>query len=143
MMRRATRSSLVLAMLLTCWGCQSSGKARSDGGGASVTHVVLCWLKTPGDEAARERLIEASKSFESIPGVVKVTAGRAIPSTRPVVDSSYDVAFVMTFTDKAALDAYEVHPTHVKAVQEVMRPVVGKVVVYDVAHADAGKAPAR
>ena len=28
---------------------------------ARVTHVVICWLKTPGDEAARRQLIADSK----------------------------------------------------------------------------------
>jgi hypothetical protein len=92
---------------------------------------VLCWLKTPGDEAGRQKIIETSKRFESIPGVVSVTSGRVLPSTRPVVDSSYDVGILITFTDEAALRAYDGHPTHRKAVDEVLKPLVGKFVVYD------------
>ena len=114
-------------------GCQtrpappSSARPQSD-----VTHVVLCWLKTPGDEAGRQKIIETSKAFASIPGVVSVTSGRALPSTRPVVDSSYDVAMVIAFTDEAALHAYDGHPTHRKAVDEVLKPLVGKLLVYDI-----------
>ena len=52
--------------------------------------------------------------------------------TRPVVDSSFDVAVVVTFEDEAALRAYDAHPTHKQAVEEVLRPLVGKLVIYDV-----------
>ncbi|MDQ3439707.1 MAG: Dabb family protein [Planctomycetota bacterium] len=92
---------------------------------------MLCWLKTPGDVAARQKIVETSRTFESIPGVVSVTCGRALPSTRPVVDSSYDVAIMITFADEGALHAYDGHPTHKQAVDEVLKPLVGKFLIYD------------
>ena len=97
-----------------------------------VTHVVVCWCKEPGNEAARQRLINASHSFRAIPGVVSVTAGRPIPSTRPVVDSSFDVAVVMQFRDQRALRDYEQHPIHKKAVSDVLRPLTAKILIYDI-----------
>ena len=119
-------------MFLVLGGCQSQHPSpSSEKPQAAVTHVVLCWLKTPGDAAARQKIIETSKTFESIPGVVSVTCGGALPSTRPIVDSSYDVAILITFTDEAALRAYDGHPTHKKAVNEVLLPLVGKFLVYD------------
>ena len=96
-----------------------------------VGHVVICWLKTPGDAAQRQKLIDVSKSLSDLPGVVHVTAGEAVPSDRPVVVSDYDVAVVLTFEDEAALRAYEAHPRHQKAVRETLRPLAGKVLVYD------------
>ena len=63
--------------------------------------------------------------------MVKVAAGRAIPSERPVVDDSFDVAIVMAFKDQAALRAYDNHPDHKKAVEETLKPLVGKMVIYD------------
>ena len=115
---------ILIALLLLCIvGCASK---------PTVTHVVICWLKTPGDETARQTLIDWSYKLKEIPGVVSITAGRPIPSTRPVVDSTYDVAFVMQFRDEQALQAYEVHPNHKKAVSEVLRPLTAKVLVYDI-----------
>src|SRR5687767_14356790 len=102
---------LIASLLLCIVGCASK---------PTVTHVVFCWLKTPGDETARQTLIDWSYKLKEIPGVVSITAGRPIPSTRPVVDSSYDVACVMQFRDEQALQAYEVHPKHKKAVSEVL-----------------------
>jgi hypothetical protein len=52
-------------------------------------------------------------------------------SERPVVDQSYQVALNIVFKDKATQDAYQIHPDHVKFVEEVFKKVVTKVVVYD------------
>ena len=116
--------TLLVVLALCASSCTSSSSAP-------VSHVVLCWLKNPGDESARQRIINATRDLRSIPGVVSVTAGRPIPSTRPVVDSSYDVGIVITFKDEAALRAYETNPIHVKARNEILRPLAGKIVIYD------------
>jgi hypothetical protein len=127
------RITCVAMLVVFGAACQSQ---RAPGASAkpqpAVTHVVLVWLKTPGDAAGRERIVETSKTFRTIPGVVGVMAGRPLPSTRPVVDSSFDVAIVMTFEDESALRAYDVHPTHKRAVEDVLRPLVGKLLIYDV-----------
>jgi hypothetical protein len=48
------------------------------------------------------------------------------------VDDSFDLGLVIRFKDKAALDAYEKNPVHVKATKEVLAPNVSKLKVYDV-----------
>src|SRR5438128_4601126 len=55
-----------------------------------VSHVVLVWLKKPGDAEARTAVLGAIPQIKTIPGVIDVQAGRVIPSTRPVVDSTFD-----------------------------------------------------
>jgi hypothetical protein len=96
-----------------------------------VTHIVLCWLKTPGDAAQRRQLIEAAHKFHTIPGVSLIAAGQPIASTRPVIDSSYDVGFVMMFEDEAGMQAYLDHPQHREAVAKLLRPLTSRTVVYD------------
>ena len=113
-------------LIILAPGCAT----RSHNG--QVEHVVLCWLNTPRDEAAIDRIVQSSRTFESIPGVVRVRAGRPVPSTRPVVDDSFDVGVIITFRDEAALHAYDQHPTHVRAVREVLRPLAGKIFIYDI-----------
>jgi len=98
---------------------------------AGVEHVVVVWLRQPGDAAARQRIIEASKAFEAIPGVLAVRVGTALPSDRPVVDDSFDVALVVSLRDRDALATYLEHPLHKAAVEEVLRPLVARFVVYD------------
>jgi hypothetical protein len=98
---------------------------------AKVTHVVVCWLKEPGNETQRQQIIEASKTFRSIPGVVDVSAGKSMPSTRPVVDTTYDVAIVMRMRDEQALKDYSTHPTHIAARDKIFLPLVQRFVIYD------------
>ena len=105
--------------------------AKPARGKGAVQHIVLCWLKTPGDPMARAQLIGTSLGFLDLPGVIDVTAGPPLPSQRPEVDASFDVAIVMTFRDEAALRAYEAHPAHKAAVQSVLRPLVERMVIYD------------
>jgi hypothetical protein len=127
-----------LSLLLIAMSCKSSSPSKDTSWFSAgkptppITHVVLIWLKTPGDPAAREKVIDASKTFVGIPGVVSVRFGEALPSTRPVVDSSFDVAVVIRFTDEEALRAYDQHPTHKKAVDEVLKPLSAKVQIYDI-----------
>jgi hypothetical protein len=54
-----------------------------------------------------------------------------VPSHRPVVDQSYQVALNTTFTDKKAQDDYQVHPSHVDFVEKVFKPLCDKVLIYD------------
>src|SRR5689334_7912898 len=125
MSRTLRRSTLLLAITLLI-GCQQFQNHAQPKATGHVYHVVLCWLKEPGNETARQKLIDTSKTFTQIPGVVEVSAGRPIPSTRPVVDSSYDVAIVMRFTDRQALESYAKHPVHVAARENVLNPLVTK-----------------
>ena len=98
---------------------------------ARVQHVVVCWLKEPGNNAARRRIVEASRDFGSLPGVVAVSAGEPIESDRPIVDDSFDVAVTITFESRVALDAYLAHPKHRQATAEVLGPLVERLVIYD------------
>ena len=52
-----------------------------------------------------------------------------------VVDHSYDVAIVATFESTQALDAYSRHADHDKVIDEKLKPLVDKVIVYDFAEA--------
>ena len=121
-----------MRIALLCLICIVSLSCRATEPPGTVKHVVFCWLKTPGDESARQRIIDETAKFRTIPGVVGVTAGRAVPSTRPVVDSSFDVGLVITFRDEAALKAYDTDPVHVKSRDEVLRPLSAKLLVYDI-----------
>lgn len=123
--------ALLCGTLLT--SCASLGGGSANAKPGQVEHVVLVWLKEAGSEAKRGELIDTAKGFQSqIPGIVSVSAGTAVPSSRPVVDDSFDIGLVMRFENKAALDAYEKHPVHVKAVKEVLAPAAKKLLVYDV-----------
>jgi len=118
---------LAIVLLVALAGCSTVPRPPS----GTVHHVVLCWLKQPGNAADRDRIIDASRTFADIPGVLSVSAGEAIPSERPIVDDSFDVAILLTFANAADLAAYLAHPEHIRARDEILVPRVAKILVYD------------
>jgi hypothetical protein len=98
----------------------------------TVDHVVLVWLKRPGNADDRQALLDAGKELRSIPGLHFLDQGLALPSERPTVDDSFDVGYVMRFDSPAALETYAKHPLHQQKVNEVLKPLSRKIVVYDV-----------
>jgi hypothetical protein len=96
-----------------------------------VHHVVIVWLKDAGSAAAREQYIAHSRRLSKLPMVLDYKVGTALPKTREIVDSSYDIAVVSTFADQEAIKAYLDHPEHQTIVQEALKPLVAKAIVYD------------
>ena len=117
---------LVLALLL--W---PTGPSVANGTDSRIVHVVLVWLKEPGNTAHRADVIEATRGFSSIPGVEEIRVGEPIPSQRTNVDNSYDIGLYIVFSSKEALETYLTHPEHKAAQRSILRPLVKKVVIYD------------
>jgi len=115
-------------LALLAFSCSHLPPAQQAG---RVEHVVLVWMKDPGNAAQREKLIEAAYGLQEIPGIVHAYAGAALQSLRPEVDDSFDVALVFVFRDAAALEAYQTDPRHVQAVTEVLAPLAARFLVYD------------
>ena len=118
---------LLLLTLLAFSGCAGLG-TRHDG---ALQHLVLIWLKDAGNAEQRARIIEASKSFRDIPGVLDVQAGKAVASERDIVDDSFDVGILVVVPDERRLREYLDHPIHQKAKNDVLVPLVEKILVYD------------
>lgn len=108
-------------------------------------HVVLCWLNEPGDQHGITTLLKTSSELAEIPGLLEIRAGTSISSDRPIVDSSFDVAFVMVFSSKSTMQEYLSHPKHREAVKDVLGPLVKRILVYDcfeevvISHSDTSK----
>ena len=96
-----------------------------------IHHVVLCWLKEPGNAEHRQQIAEATESFRGIPGVLAARSGQVIPSDRSIVDDSFDVGILILVPDDKRLTEYLEHPIHQKAKEDVLLPLVEKIVVYD------------
>ena len=95
------------------------------------SHVVIFWTDPSNPKAADELIAGANKHLKPIPGVLQYHIGKMVPSHRPVVDQSYQVALNLVFPDKKTQDDYQVHPKHVEFVEGVFKKVCKKVVVYD------------
>lgn len=93
--------------------------------------MVLCWLKEPGNTEHRDQIINISRTFKKIPGVLEVQAGEVISSDRPIVDDSFDVGILVIVPDAKRLQEYLDHPIHQDAKRDILLPLVEKVLVYD------------
>lgn len=100
-----------------------------------IHHVVIIWLKDAGSPAAREQYIAQSRRMSALPMVMDYRVGTVLTGGREIVDTSYDVAVVATFANQQALKEYLDHPEHKKVVEEALKPLVAKAVVYDFAEA--------
>lgn len=97
------------------------------------SHVVIFFTDPNNPTAADELVAGCEKYLRPIPGVLTFHVGRMVPSHRPVVDQSYQVALNLVFPDKKAQDDYQVHPLHIDFVEKVFKRVCVKVIVYDFA----------
>ncbi len=120
-----------LAALLAAASLASCANIAPPAKPGSVDHVVIVWLKRPGNQQDKQALVEIGRELRVIPGIQFLDTGTALPSERPTVDDSFDIGYVMRFDSPAALEAYAIHPVHMKAKNELVR-LSGKILVYDV-----------
>ncbi len=125
------RLLLIGVLALSASGCALMPGWTDDKG--HLMHVVLVWLKEPGNEAHRRQIIQASRVLAEIPGVREVRAGAVVPGERDVVRDDFDVGLVIRVADRAALQAYLDHPLHVSTVRTRMAPLMARYEVMDFA----------
>ena len=109
----------------------SAGHAEEFINEEPVYHVVLIWLKTYRNEMRINKIISASKELKNIPGVLEVSTGKVLRSSRVIVDDTFDVSIIIKFASKEYLKDYLVHPIHIKIANEVIKPLANKITVYD------------
>jgi len=123
---QATRTAWAVC-IIACLALGTPGQAAAD----AIEHIVIVWLQDPGNAAHRARIISESQVLRKIQGVTQLRAGGMLPSQRAIVDSSFDVALIVTLRDVEAMAGYLSHPLHVKLVEETLKPLVKKIQVYD------------
>ena len=88
-----------------------------------LKHIVMWKLK---DEAEGEpRAVNALRMkamLESCRGLVPGMRALEVGLATPGLEASYDVVLYSEFDDRAALDAYQSHPKHVR-----MKPFIGAI----------------
>lgn len=129
---KAVRYFVLLWFVLVATNAFANPVERRNTSSGQVDHIVIAWLKQPGNKTARREFVRITKSFADLPGVLSHDVGEVLPGERKVVDSSFDVAAVIRFKDKASLMAYLKHPKHKEAVKKLLKPLVKKLVVYDI-----------
>jgi hypothetical protein len=121
-------ASAAVAGLLPLSKKATAGEVQLKG---ALIHHVFFWLKEPKNEAHKKQLVKALNDLLKVETIKLSHIGfPAGTESRDVVDHSYSVSYMTMFDDQAGQDAYQVHPLHVKFVEENFH-LWEKVVVYD------------
>jgi hypothetical protein len=116
----------VVALSLTPTGAQAVA-TRS----GQVTHVMLFWLKRPGNVDDQNFLLRALRTFRRVHGVNDVHLGRSLAVTRPGLEQSFDLGVVIIFRDREALEKFERDQQREQAIDAMLRPLVRRYTVYN------------
>lgn len=79
-----------------------------------IRHIVFFRFKSDTSASDRADFVSRLRALSGrVPGIEQLEVGEDFLHT----PRSYDVALVVTFRDRAAIDAYQVHPNHVPVPQ--------------------------
>lgn len=95
-----------------------------------LAHNVYFALKDPTPDNRRKLVEACHKYLSDHPGVLFYCAGTLADLAREVNDRDWDVGLHVIFVDRAAHDAYQQAPKHLKFVEE-NKPTWKKVRVFD------------
>jgi Stress responsive A/B Barrel Domain len=116
--RQSSPGAVWAYCLIACLALGIPAYAAAD----AIEHIVIVWLREPGNTEQRARIISESQILRQIPGVTGLRAGGMLPSQRSSVDSSFDVALIVSLRDAAAMADYLAHPIHVNLLEDRLAP---------------------
>jgi len=122
-----------IAMFLTCIALPfaSTGAQAAATRSGQITHVMLFWLKRPGNVDDQNFLRRALRTLRRARGVNDVRVGRPMLVDRPSEEQSFDLGVVMTFRDRQALEKFERDQRREQAIDAMLRPLVRRYTVYN------------
>ncbi|MGI8431654.1 MAG: Dabb family protein [Chthoniobacterales bacterium] len=119
--------AVAFCLALVLAACAAPGPS----GPQPITRVVLIWLKNPSSATDRAQIVRTAQALRMMPGVVKVTTGRAAILPEAATDRSFDLGVIITFRDRAAYARYERDPRHAQAMERFLHPLVQRYEVYN------------
>ena len=117
----------VLTLIMTL--CTTSRQSEPQ---PELYHMVFFWLSNPNDTTAMNALYQNTMAFSNIPGVIDIVVGSVVQSERSVVEDSYDLGVIISFTTIKAYNDYLKNPEHVKAEDIALHEYVKKVRVMNI-----------
>lgn len=93
-------------------------------------HHVFFWMSPRASEADRQQLADGIRSLASIETIKMSHLGIPADTDRSVIDRSYTFSWLTVFESKEDEAIYQVHPVHLKFIEDC-RHLWEKVVVYD------------
>src|SRR2546423_7816752 len=122
-------AAIFLCCIAFCFASTDAQAAAARSG--QVTHVMLFWLKRPGNVDDQNFLLRALRTLRRVRGVNNVHVGRSLPVARPGLEQSFDLGAVMTFRDREALEKFERDQRREQAIDAMLRPLVRQYTVYN------------
>lgn len=94
-----------------------------------INHTVLFKLKEQTTATEKQALIDALQNLKS-----EISELKEIQVKENFSDRSKDFKVILfsLFNSKADLDAYQVHPAHVRVVKENVKPILEDILVSDI-----------
>ncbi|CAH0117667.1 MULTISPECIES: Dabb family protein [unclassified Paenibacillus] len=80
-----------------------------------ITHIVFFKLKDRSPESVRKTADVLNAMRGQIPELLELEVGIDVLHS----ERSYDIALITKFESLAALEAYQVHPEHVKVIEHM------------------------
>lgn len=93
-------------------------------------HHVYFYLKNPGSETDKARLLEGLEKLSKVPTIRMVHIGVPASTTRSVIVRDYSVSWLCFFDNLEEEEIYQKHPIHLKFVEDYSH-LWEKVNVYD------------
>ncbi|MBO9640137.1 Dabb family protein [Siphonobacter aquaeclarae] len=93
-------------------------------------HHVYFYLKNPGSEADKAKLLEGLHKLKKVPTIRFVHIGSPATTNRSVIEKGYAVSWLCFFDNLEEEEVYQKHPIHLKFVEEYSH-LWEKVIVYD------------
>ena len=93
-------------------------------------HHVYFWLKSPSNEEDKKNLIEGLNILSGASVINGFHIGVPAATNREVIDSSYNVSWLLIFKNKEDQDIYQTHPMHLQFIANCAH-LWEKVLVYD------------
>ncbi|MFD1815951.1 Stress responsive A/B Barrel Domain [Pseudarcicella hirudinis] len=93
-------------------------------------HHVYFWLKNPGSQADKAKLLEGLEKLSKVPTIKMVHIGSPASTNRSVIERSYAVSWLLFFNNIEDEEIYQTHPIHLKFIEDYSH-LWEKVIVYD------------
>ena len=130
-MKKQTRRTFVASAIAIGASTAASAFPDMDQNKKQLVHHVFFWLKNPESKEDLNKLVEGLKSLMKIESLRLGKIGvPAATEKRDVIDASYQVSWLNFFDDIEGQNQYQVHPVHLKFVEEC-KHLWSKVLVYD------------
>src|SRR5437588_12349574 len=98
------RMPVVISLCCIAFSLTSTGAQAAAARSGQVTHVMLFWLKRPGNVDDQNLLLRALRTLRRVRRVNEARVGRSLPVARPGVEQPFYLDLVLLIRARQPLD---------------------------------------